>query len=84
MIRYFVWAKYNDEEFRKEYLFISGETVQIDPLKHVDGIHFMVGSSRIAEDKALDLMSSVKELEIYNKIPEWWESKEEEDEHEIS
>jgi hypothetical protein len=54
MTTFVMWKAEIDDEFRAAYEEVALETIQKYPLENIDGTYFMVGSSRLQSDNAME------------------------------
>lgn len=64
------------EDFKARYLELTGEKIQDNPLTNEQETHYLVGSSRLLQDKADQLVSDFPTVSISNVMPIGWVTKE--------
>ena len=66
---------YSFEDFKARYLELTGEKIQNDPLENDQETHYLVGSSRLTQEIADQLISEFPMVTIANAIPTGWITK---------
>lgn len=64
--------------FRARYLELTGEKIQDTPLENEQGTHYLVGSSRLSQAIADQLVSEFPAVTIGQDMPVGWLTKQEE------
>lgn len=67
---------YSFEDFKARYLELTGEKIQDSPLENEQETHYLVGSSRLTQEKADQLTSEFPPVTIVNTWPTGWITKE--------
>lgn len=68
---------YSFEDFKARYLELTGEKIQDNPLENEQETHYLVGSWRLTQTIADQLVSEFPPVTIANIIPVGWVTKEE-------
>lgn len=63
---------YSYEDFKARYLELTGEKVQDNPLVNLQQTHYLVGSSRLTQAIADQLVSEFPPVTITNVWPAGW------------
>ena len=67
---------YSFEDFKARYLELTGEKIQDYPLVNEQETHYLVGSSRLTQEIADQLVSEFPPVTITNTMPVGWVTKE--------
>lgn len=62
--------------FKADYLATTGEKIQDSPAENEQGTHYLVGSSRLTQEQADELVSRNPSVTIMNSWPNGWVTKE--------
>ncbi len=62
-------------QFRADYLSITGEKIQENPLENEQGTYWLVGSSRIGKAEFNQIKALYPSVTMTDKVPNGWVSK---------